>query len=161
MTRGDILLYRQPERAAPWLALADLAIALRTRGPYVHVGVAVDHGLMVDATPAHGVTVHPLVTPDAWYPTSAYATPQRLSAGVCEVLRRVHADYGWRDIAEAGVLPGWWPVLAHGAREFDCSHLVADFLVTCGLGALLGGLRDQTARVSPNDLARALGVLKG
>lgn len=160
MARGDIWLYTMPPRTVWYQAIADRAIALRTGGPFVHASVEIGNEWMVDATPQHGVAVHPLIHGAASFGVAAHVHPGQLEQGIAQLMLRVHSDYGWLDIVD-DALPDWWPVMLHGAKAYDCSHLVADYLVTCGLGLVLGVKRRATELVSPNDLARALDLMKG
>lgn len=149
--RGDILFYKSSGD------LFDRLVAWRTGGPYVHVEVEVEDGVAVGALNT-GVSKHPVVPTDVRYPTAQRAPSRLVTQAIGAVVACVTDEYAWEDIADAA-LPRGWPVLFHGAKEYDCSHLVAVYMVDCGLGRLLGNLRTTPQSVSPNDIARACSIL--
>lgn len=153
MSYGDILFYRGNG------SLASRVIELRTGGPFVHVEVDIGGDSAIGALTS-GVSRHtlvPLTESTDVFAVSRYASPGGLHRAVSWLAVQVGAPYGWVDILDAG-LPSWWHVLLVGRRAFDCSHLAAQYLITAGLGDLLGTFASTPQAISPNDLARLLHV---
>lgn len=156
MSAGDLLFYRGDG------SLFDQLIQWRTRGPFTHVEVDVGGGQSIGALSA-GVTRHVISTgrrtPDV-APTSVKCLPDRLPMALDWLAQQVKQPYGWWDIADDGLSLA----LPHGpfvvvSRHYDCSDLSARFLWVAGY-PLPADLIDAPQLVSPNSLARALGILK-
>lgn len=129
---GDLAFYRGNPRHA-----IDALIMRRTRSPWVHVGVVIDHGCLMLSARSDGVRIEPLPSG-----ITIAATGAQLPA--CDdalrwLLCQAGNAYGFGDIVNQAVLwlnahmPSWLelPTLSF-ARHRDCSHLALDFLrVAC------------------------------
>lgn len=164
---GDIVLFESTG------SVADRVICAATRGPYVHVEVIVAgddprHRVEVESVAAlsGGVVRHPL----PWrrrhvaFPTAARCDPARLPNALAWLQTQVGDGYSVLDLAADALkvyLPAWLgsrtPFLV-APSAFDCSHLAATFLAMAGY-PLPPALVADLARTSPNDLARAVGLL--
>lgn len=144
-------------------------VARATNGPFCHVRVRFSSDEVVEAL-ANGVTrafIHP-PEPD---PADCAATGALLDAdglqhGRAWLLDNLRDSYGWLDIALDALgmllppqLGSRTPFLV-APRSLDCSDLAVRFLIHSGYRWLPDDLVDCPERVSPNSLARALGVIK-
>lgn len=147
--QGDILFYRAVSR------LENL-IAWGTGGPFAHVAVDMGNGRVIEAVP-----------PTIRYgpPTDANPvryTPKvpslRLPPALSWLRQQVGHGYGWEDIVGDALrvvgLPVFW---LPPTQDYDCSDLVTRFLVRLN-PALVGPLAANPRLVSPNSLAKHLGV---
>jgi hypothetical protein len=144
-------------------------VAQATGGPYCHVQVRLSQYEVVEALTRHGVARDTLESePD---PADVAAVGgglavERVAHALTWLLAQVGQDYGWLDIlgdAVGVLLPrrvgSRTPLLVAPSR-YDCSDLAARFLLLAGYEWLPDEIAMDTSRVSPNALARALGVLK-
>lgn len=146
-------------------------VARATDGVYSHVRIRISADEVVEALPSGIVRrfIHPPL-PDAadCAPTGAGLDAARVGTMLVWLIQQAADDdgYSWWDIA-ADTLKALLPP-ALGSRtpfliqpsRFDCSALAAVAIVAAGY-PLAPALIADTARISPNSLARALGVLKG
>lgn len=150
--KGDLLFFRGAGR---WY---ERLIQWGTGGPYVHVEVDIGGGESVGALTV-GVQRHRVPTGAVVAATAFRTDPARLNGAVAWVVAQAGDRYGWMDLADDVVrlaVPGA-PVLAW-RRHYDCSDLASKFLWMAGYPLppeMLDG-----ATVSPNSLARAVGLLK-
>ena len=124
---GDLAFFRgDPHKRI------DALIMRRTQSPWVHVGVVIDHGLMLSAR-SDGVRIEPL-------PSGATLASTGAQLAACDdaltwLLQRAGDAYGFGDIFNQCVTwlnahtPAWLelPTLSF-ARHLDCSHIALDFL---------------------------------
>ncbi len=66
--------------------------------------------------------------------------------------------YGKEDIVNQVLRLSGFKFYIGDPKRYDCSDLAADFLVHAGADQLLGSFEDKLHLVTPNDLARVLGV---
>lgn len=176
---GDVILYP----AQPGDAI-DTLICEATHGPFSHTGVVErvevspgDGALRITTIEAlsRGVTrvTFPLYPSDigtARIPTyvriAQHMEPLRIAHGLGWTGRQVGKRYGWLDIAADVVkaalprrLGSRTPFLV-SPSSFDCSALVAKYLLAAGYEWLPDEAIAAPERVSPNDIARMLGVIK-
>lgn len=144
-------------------------IADATDGLYCHVRVRLSKTEVIEAVSWQGVQRNPL----AGEPRASDVAHVGVAIDRARFLRargwlvkRVGAKYsGWDILADIvkAVLPSWLgvktPFLVMPSR-YDCSELACRFLIHAGCERLPDDLIDDPQRCSPNDLARALGVLK-
>ena len=154
MQQGDVLFYRSAG------TLLERLIEWRTHGPFVHCEIAWTNGTAIGAQSQTGVTQHAMLPPAAVWSPASHWNSQGMHDAFAFLTAAVqgHDTYGYFDLLD-DALPGWWPIILEGAHAFDCSHLAAQYLIWGGLADLLGPLADRPALVTPNALARALGVL--
>lgn len=147
-------------------------VARLTHGPYCHVRVVTASGpggvRVIEALPI-GIVRTPLyLLPDPAdvAPTGAHMATIGLAAGQRWLALQVGRGYGFADILDdiwQAILPRWLgsrtPFLV-APHTFDCSDLATRFLLHAGYYALPDAMVDDPTRVSPNDLARALGLIK-
>src|SRR5487761_2359369 len=175
---GDVVLY--PAKPGDW---TDALIARGTGGPYVHCGVVEqvevspgDGARQVTTIEAltHGVTrvTYPLYalagqtrTP-TFAPVASHLESARRAWALAWLGRRVGEHYGWSAIA-ADVLKALIPQRMGSRTPFlvspsslDCSQLVTEYLLTAGYQWLPDSAIASPPTVSPNDVARILGVLR-
>lgn len=160
---GDLVFCR-PE-PGDWMGAL---VARATDGPYCHVQVRVSSYEVVEAL-AQGVKRDTLAAepePADVAHCGETLDEQRLIHAFAWLLAQVGREYSWLDILADGVkmlLPramGSRTPFLVAPRRYDCSQLAALFLLLAGYEWLPDALVVDTARCSPNDLARALGVLK-
>jgi hypothetical protein len=160
---GDIVFVRPDPR--DW---AGAVVARLTGGPYAHVQIRLNHYEVVEAL-SRGVVRDALAAePDAADVAAVGGGLEsaRLAHALTWLLAQVGAEYsGWDIAADAlkALLPrtlGARTPFLVAPRTFDCSQLAAEFLMQAGYEWLPDAITLDPARVSPNDLARALGVLK-
>lgn len=147
--RGDILLYRSTG------SLFDRLICWRTQGPFVHVGVDLGDGTMIDSRFREGVTQHPVSYAGCLtIPLATLTTADRIEAGITWLLSKLGDGYSVADIFD--FFPGVRSLRMNvgEAHAFCCSHLVAQYLDVTG-GISLGKLDDNLNTISPNDIYRA------
>lgn len=176
---GDVILY--PAQPGSW---SDLLISEATGGPFVHCGVVErvevspgDGALLITTIEAltRGVSrvtfpLYPDVTP-ARVPTFARIAggmePLRIAHGLGYLGRQVgRTRYNWAAIA-ADALKALLPRTLGSRTPFlimpsalDCSQLCTEYLLTAGYEWLPDEAIASPERVSPNDVARLLGVIK-
>lgn len=162
--RGDFVLYEaKPGDAGDWL------ISHFTKGPYVHVEIDLGNGNFVGEH-GTGIVVHPrdhtipadFVTPvSSKGPAGIESGMQWVELVISESYKNPKAHpYGWLDItADVFKLFGQ-KVILQRKGEWDCSHFVALYLQVAFADAPLGDLIVTPETISPNDLARAYGVIK-
>lgn len=153
---GDLVFYagrrhRWYERLIQW----------QTGGPYVHVEIVRSAVESVGAIASRGVERHPLPLGGDVAATAAECEPWRLRKALRWLDAQVGDRYGWYaigdDVLHAAV--PWWRVFLAAQRSYDCSQLAAVFLGIAGY-PLPTALLTEPELTSPNDLARAVGVLK-
>lgn len=147
--RGDILLYRSTG------SLFDRLICWRTQGPFVHVGVDIGDGTMIDSRFREGVSRHSAQYGNALHiPLATYTTPDRIEAGIEWLYSKIGDGYSVADIFD--FFPGVRAlrIRVGEAHAFCCSHLVAQYLDVAG-GISLAKLDDDLNTISPNDIYRA------
>lgn len=156
---GDLLLFvGRPE------SRLDRIVCSATHGPFCHAEVAVTETESIGAI-GQGVVRHPIPAfAHVAAPTSRRCDPARLPEALAWLEARVGDGYSVLDLAADALkvyLPAWLgsrtPFLV-APSAFDCSHLAATFLAMAGY-PLPPALVADLARTSPNDLARAVGLL--
>lgn len=156
--RGDLLFYRSQG------TLADTLITRATHGPFTHVAVDLGDGTLIEAQasgikrapiPNQGQIRVPLTT---W---QSRGEGYGLTVAFEWLTAQVGASYGWLDIASQAMRLLGLPVFLVRLHSLDCSDLVARFMLLAGCGPNLAlDVVDDATQISPNDLARALGILK-
>ncbi|MGZ3581344.1 MAG: hypothetical protein ACXWP6_01205 [Ktedonobacterales bacterium] len=152
--RGDILLYRTGG------ILKDRIVCAYTRGPFCHCEIDLGDGTTVGAHSEDGIMRKPesLLDRKVVISLRARTTPERIEAGIAEVLRHLGEPFSWASIADM-VLPPALSTLIFGRRShYNCANLVAAYLAITGGLELPYGKRLPMI-VSPNDIARAAGLL--
>lgn len=152
--RGDILLYRSGG------TLRDRIVCAYTRGPFCHCEIDLGDGTTVGAHSEDGITRQPEARHDRKVVISLQArtTPERIEAGIVEVSRHLGEPFSWASIADQ-VLPPSLSTLLFGRRSiYNCANLVALYLAIAGGLDLPYGRRPPMI-ISPNDIARAAGLL--
>lgn len=158
--RGDFVLYKPaPGDFAGWL------INHFTNGPYDHVEIDLGNGMFVGEHGA-GITVH---TQDIKKPAAAFVTPvgdiakgmEFVNLCIEEEQKNPHShEYGWLDIASDALKIMGSSLILRREGHWDCSHFIALYLIAAGAAAPLGNMAKHPETISPNDLARAYGVIK-
>jgi hypothetical protein len=164
--RGDFVLYKaKPGDIADWV------IEKTTNGPFVHCEIDLGNNLFMGEH-GKGITIHPrdMFIPSQFVTPKSTLGPKGIAAGmdwVDEVGREAQKNgelhgYGWRDVAsDAFKVFGWNIVLGKSrSGEWDCSHFVALYLQKANADGPLGSQMKTPETISPNDLARAYGVIK-
>lgn len=163
--RGDFVLYEgKPGNFADWLI-----IHFSGGGPYVHCEIDLGNGLFVGEH-GQGITVHKMdhtIKSDFVTPKSKEGQKgidlgmQWLNKVIAEAQKDQNSHrYGWLDIAVdvARIFGARLTLQRTGA--WDCSHFVTLYLQVADADWPLGRLTQEPETVSPNDLARAYGVIK-
>lgn len=152
--RGDILLYRNDG------SLPGNVIAFATHGPFIHVEVDMGDGSSIGALHTGIAHYIPQRSQKARAVPIALNRPaDTIETGLAWLNTQVGHSYGWVDIFDQALLWLKMPKLfffVPGA--YDCSDLVARYAKIVGWNAL-GSLADTPGLCSPNDIARAAGLL--
>lgn len=143
-------------------------VALKTHGPFCHVQIAYTQNFVLEALTHSGVTLNARVPLPSERVAAVGATLD--TARLTHALRWGyglvgHTGYSWYDIAvdilnialPRGV--GSRTPFLIAPSQYDCSDFVTRMLALAGYMWLPDELFMNPSRVSPNDLARALGVL--
>lgn len=159
---GDLAFFRGDPRKP-----VDALIMRRTASPWVHVGVVIEHGLMLSAR-SDGVRIEPLPGGATIATTGAQLTAS--DDALTWLLQQAGNAYGFGDILNQLITwlnahtPGWlsWlelPTLDF-ARHLDCSHLALDFLRIGGypFNAAAHIATLQPENVTPGLLASILSI---
>lgn len=152
--RGDILLFRSGG------TLRDRIVCAYTRGPFCHCEIDLGNGTTVGAHSEDGITRQPEALLDRRVVVSMQTrtSPERIEAGIVEVLQHVGEPFSWAAIGDI-VLPPRLSTLLFGRRSlYNCANLVATYLSIAGGLDLCYGKRPPMI-ISPNDIARAAGLL--
>lgn len=152
MARGDLLFYTADG------SLVSRLISWRTRGPYVHVEVDVGDGYSIGAHLYSGVAKFKTGWPAARFSLRQHTSAQQIDEGVAWLVTRLGSSYSLFDIATFFVPRRYWRIFVTEEHSYDCSHLVTEYLERTG-GVNLDQLPDDPSLISPNDLARACGLL--
>lgn len=152
--RGDILLFRSGG------ILKDRVVCAYTGGPFCHCEIDLGDGTSVGAHSEDGITQRPhgLIERRVIISLDERTSPERIESGIAWVLEHVGEPFSWASIADL-VVPSWLATMAFGRRyTFNCANLVARYLDIAGALDVSSGKRSPMA-VSPNDIARAAGIL--
>lgn len=152
--RGDILLYRSGG------ILKDRIVCAYTGGPFCHCEIDLGDGTCVGAHSEDGISRTPerLLDRRVIVSLQARTTPEQIEAGIDWVLEHLGEPFSWASIADL-VLPARLSTLVFGRESvFNCANLVAMYLEIAGGLDLPYGKRPPLV-ISPNDIARAAGLL--
>jgi hypothetical protein len=154
--RGDILLYFSD---GSW---PSRLITHFTRGPYSHVAVNMGDGTQI-AAETSGVVRSPITQVKTLYiPVSVRAeSPESQHDGLRFLEGEVGNHYGWIDIVNQALKVFGSTVFLGARDQYDCSDLAARYLcITRGpLYEALGEAAEEPHMVTPNDIARAAGLI--
>ena len=160
---GDLIFVR-PTGPGDWMGSL---VARATDGPYCHVQIRISHFEVIEAL-GRGICRDTLASePDpADVARVGGSLPlERMATAMNWLLNQVNDRYGVFDIVADALqlalpkaLGSRTPFLV-APSSYDCSHLAATFISGTGYPLPLDLIADLP-RVSPNALARALGVLK-
>lgn len=155
MNRGDLILYRS---SGHWY---ERAITIATKGPFVHVAIAVSDAQVIAAR-TQGISYEPVPPIDALHTLvslDGHVTPAGISIGLAWAEQQAGKRYGWLDIAYQAVKFVWphQPFRFSEAGHMDCSEFATRYLLQAGLA--LPPAFDDPATMTPNDIARWAGVL--
>lgn len=152
--RGDIVLYRNGG------ILKDRVVCAYTSGPFCHCEIDLGDGTCIGAHSEDGIS---------WTPAGPFerrviislqerTTSERVEAGIAWVMKRLGEPFSWASIADL-VIPSWLSTMLFGRRSsYNCANLVATYLEITGALRVTHGKRPPMI-VSPNDIARAAGLL--
>lgn len=152
--RGDVLLYRTGG------ILKDRIVCAYTGGPFCHCEIDLGNGTTVGAHSEDGISCKPegLLARRVVLPLQGQASAERIEAGITWVLEHVGEPFSWASIADL-VVPAWVSTLVLGRRSvYNCASLVAKYLEIAG-GLDVSSDKWSRALLSPNDIARAAGLL--
>ncbi|HEX6542486.1 MAG TPA: hypothetical protein VF040_12080 [Ktedonobacterales bacterium] len=152
--RGDIVLYRNGG------ILKDRVVCAYTAGPFCHCEIDLGDGTCIGAHSEDGVSQTPegLIERRVVIPLQERTTPERIEAGIAWVMEHLGEPFSWASIADL-VVPPWLATLVFGRRSsYNCANLVARYLEIVGGLELSHGKRPPMI-ISPNDIARAAGLL--
>lgn len=160
---GDLIFVRP----APDDWIGEL-VARATDGPYCHVRIRISAYEVVEALTS-GIARTTLASasdPADVAASGAHLQVNRTAHALAWLLRCVGRQYGWYSIAADALgfllpktLGSRTPFLV-APHRFDCSELAVRYLTYAGYCWLPDEMTDTPETVSPNALARALGVLK-
>lgn len=162
--RGDLLFWTSDGSAMSRL------VARATGGPYTHVSVDLGDGYDIGAHSEDGIQRRRvpddrgidkvMVTPLLWGRPGIdhAAATAAIERGIIFLEGEIGNRYGWCNILNNALKLLHMPYRLTRINRYDCSSLVTRYLSVCGVH--LGDLSEQPDSVSPNDLARSLGILK-
>ena len=137
--------------------LTGQVVARATNGPFCHVAIDLGDGTKIEADWTGVVrNADNKRAVAATFNTKPHA-PQ-LADGIAWLKKQIGDPYGKEDIVNQVLRLMGIKVYIAAPKNYDCSDLAADFLVHAGAGKLLGKFEDNLHLVTPNDLARVLGV---
>lgn len=157
--RGDVVLFKSGG------GLFDQLIMWATKGPYTHVEIDLGNGLFVGEH-SSGVVVH---KPEPGRSVELFRPKGNLEAGLAwvgEVIAENKAsrgeahEYGFIDIAAEAFRVLGMKMNLRSAGAWDCSDFVTRYLIVAGAAGPLGRQASDPGMVSPNDIARAYGIIK-
>jgi uncharacterized protein YycO len=152
--RGDILLYRTGG------ILKDRIVCAYTGGPFCHCEIELGDGTSVGAHSEDGITrkSEGLLDRKVVISLQEHTTPERIEAGIAWVLQHVGEPFSWASVADL-IVPTWLSTLIFRRDSlYNCANLIAKYLeITGGLDLAYGKCPPMI--VSPNDIARAAGLL--
>lgn len=158
--KGDIVLCRASNYGqGRW---TDKIISITTKGPFVHVEIDVGDGKFIGAHLDGIGESTASIGPDYVY-CSPEATPENIDTAIAWLKTQVGRQYGFLDIVTDGFKFLNMPFIVTQADHYDCSDLATRFLLIAqDKKAIprLGDAAQEPHTVSPNDLARAFGVIK-
>jgi hypothetical protein len=167
--RGDVLFW--PSDGSP----ATRAICYFTHGPFCHVSADMGDGNDIGAHAEDGVRVRPVPSDRGLTKFSTLQflmlqaghkpgelvedTPYRpaIEKGIAFLKRECGNKYGWCNIANSALKLLRIPYRVARLDRYDCSSLMTRYLMECGVE--MDDLGEEPDSVSPNDLARWLGVI--
>jgi hypothetical protein len=157
MHTGDLVFYPSAGR---WY---ERVIVKATHGPYVHVAVALD-ATHVIAAETWGIR-YELLPPDPAALVVLPLTPaskDAASGALFWLNAQLGKRYGWLDIVDQGLRLLGSPFYLGQTHSLDCSDLAACFAALyTNDRRLMTLVLDHRQEISPNDLARYYGLLKG
>ena len=153
--RGDLLLMKSGG------SLRDRCVAWFTRGPYVHVEVDLGDGTTIGSHSEDGVSYRAWRFPERVdvVPLSERAPRERIEAGIAWLVEQLGHGFSWASIADFALPEGVSTFLLGRESIYNCANLVAKYVEITGGLELPYGKRPPTT-LSPNDIARAVGLLK-
>lgn len=152
--RGDILLYRTGG------ILKDRVVCAYTGGPFCHCEIDLGDGTCLGAHSEDGITLTKEHMFDRRVVISlqSITTPERIEAGIACVMEHLGEPFSWASIADL-VIPSRLATLLFGRKSlYNCANLIAKYLEIAGGLDLPYGKRPPMV-ISPNDIAKAAGVL--
>jgi hypothetical protein len=154
--RGDIVLYMAaPRDPTSWI------ISHFTHGQYTHCEIDMGNGSFVGEH-GQGLTVHPgdnrlkFITPSKNVAAGMVWVDEQIAEAAKD--GSLH-EYGWLDIVSLGLKFLGSTLILRQPGHWDCSDFVVRYLVAGGMAGPLGKQALNPEYVSPNDLARAFGVI--
>lgn len=160
MAKGDIVLCTATNDGnGRW---TDNIIAWATKGPFVHVEFDIGDGRYIGAH-LDGITEVNAYTGKGYVFAPTKSNPIDLDTAIAWAKEEVGKQYGWVDIISAGIKFAGVPIYLGQADHYDCSDFVTRVLLIMHDQLILpklGDLANEPHLVTPNDLARAAGVLK-
>ena len=153
--RGDLLLLKSAGTPR------DRLVAWATGGPYVHVEVDLGDGRTLGSHQADGVAYREWRTPERYVvvPLSERAEAEKIEAGIAWMTAQLGHPFSWASMADF-VMPERLATLIWGRTSiYNCANLVARYVEITG-GLELGYGKRPPMTLSPNDIARAVGLLK-
>lgn len=149
--RGDLLFWPSDG------SLTNRVITWATKGPFTHVSVDLGDGYDIGATSERGVVKNLLPSGAALTRYSTAAQPDRIEIGIHFLSGEIGNKYGYVNILNAVLKLLRLPYRLSRLDRYDCSSLVTRYLEKVGVDA--GDLGEEPDSVSPNDLARWLGII--
>lgn len=144
--RGDLLFWPGDPKS-----LTDRIIRAVTRGPFVHVAVDHGDGWCIGARSREGVCEQAI--PSGL--TSYSPRPFDREPGFHFLHSELGKPYGYSNVVNVVLRTLKLPYRITRLGHYDCSSLVAHYLQHIG-----EDISDEPDSLSPNDLARMLGILK-
>ena len=152
--RGDILLFRSGG------SLRDRAVCAYTDGPYCHCEIDLGNATTIGAHSEDGISFRPHRFPDRIVIISLQeqTSAERIESGLEWVLRHEGEPFSWASVADLALPPRVSTLLLGRRSLYNCANLVARYLEIAGGLDLPYGKRPPMV-ISPNDIARAAGLL--
>lgn len=148
--RGDILFWTG-DRSKP----IDRLIMDFTHGPFVHVSIDHGDGWTVGARSDGGVIEQTIPSGLTVYHPSSSTAPLDIEKGMGFLHQQLGRPYGYCNVLNVVLRAFHLPYRIIRLGHYDCSALVAHYLLHIGMD-----ISDEPDSLSPNDLARLLGIIK-
>lgn len=151
--RGDVVLFKYTSGFYGWV------IKQATGGPFVHVEIDLGDGRLMGAH-SDGIVIYngkPGTNTVSFHPP---ASNEDIEYGLRWAELQAGKQYGWSDIVSNGFKILGIPFDLGQPGHWDCSDFVTRYLTVARASGPLGNKAEDPGLVSPNDLARAYGILK-
>lgn len=153
MARGDVILFMS---GGSWF---DRLQTFFTRGPFTHSEIDLGNGYSIGAQ-QKGINKHPFSAGrNVLVFTPPFHDKEDMEAALVWAEAQAGKEYGYLDIVSNAFKILGIPLEIGQAGHWDCSDFVTRYLVLAGAADKMGDMASDPTLVSPNDIARAYGLI--